>query len=245
MAVPRLVRDAGSNCDKIISMIGQAAAQRAELVLFPEAVLTGLINNDDPGHDLPLGQEVPGAMIGRVAAAAARHRIHVCLGLLEREGDRLYDSSLLIDDRGATVLHYRRISLGWHGFKPDAATHSYGEGVPHADTRFGRVVTLICGDLFDDEIMAVARAARPDLLLFPFARSFDDCSADQHRWDADEIPDYAWRISQLSAAALMANYLGCAEADDHSFGGAAAVSATGRLVASLPLGQEGLLLADI
>ena len=245
LAVPRLVRDADANCDKVVAMIGQAAARRADLVLFPEAVLTGLINNDDPLHDLPLGQEVLGAMIGRIAAAAAQQKIHVCLGLLEREGEKLFDSSLLIDDRGAAVLHYRRISLGWHGFAPDAATHCYGEGVPHADTRFGRVVMLICGDLFDDGILDAARRSRPDLLLYPFARSFDDGSADQQRWDSDEIPDYAQRVQQLGATALMANYLGSTADDDASFGGAAVVSATGRLVASLPLGQEGLLVADL
>ncbi len=245
LAVPRLVRDAGANCRKVIAMIGQAAAQRAELALFPEAVLTGLVNNDDPGHDLPLGQEVLGAMIGRIAAAAAEQKIHVCLGLLERDGERLYDSALLIDDRGSTALHYRRISLGWHGFKPHAATHSYGVSVPHADTRFGRVVTLICGDLFDDDIMAAARAARPDLLLFPFARSFDDGSIDQQRWDSDEIPDYAGRVGLLGASALMVNYLGTPALGDHSFGGAMVVSGDGRLLAHLPLGREGLLVAEV
>ena len=28
-----------------------------QLVVFPEAAVTGLISNDDPAHDLPLGQQ--------------------------------------------------------------------------------------------------------------------------------------------------------------------------------------------
>lgn len=59
------------------------------MVLFPEAALTGLINNDDPAHDLPLGEAIPGAATDALGAMARQRRIWLGIGVLEREGQRL------------------------------------------------------------------------------------------------------------------------------------------------------------
>jgi hypothetical protein len=44
-------------------------------VVFPEAGLTGLINNDDPAHDLPLGREISGAVTDRLAPLARERQL--------------------------------------------------------------------------------------------------------------------------------------------------------------------------
>jgi predicted amidohydrolase len=237
--------DLQSNIAEIVSMAEGSAASGAQLVLFPEAATTGLINNDDPAHDLPLGEAIPGPTTAALAAVARCHGLWLGIGLLEREDNRLFDSAVLIDSSGSVVLTYRRNQPQWHGRNADPDIYCQGDTIPKLDTPWGGVSFLICGDLFDDEIVDRARALRPDLLLFPFARNFPGGVIDQERWDREEVPEYAGRAKLIGCTALMANYLGDTEADEASFGGAMVVSQDGEVTASLPLGRKDVLISDI
>jgi len=57
---------------------------------------------------------IPGAEISQVCAAAQRHRLHVLLGVNERDGGSLYNTQLLIDDTGSLVLKRRKITPTYH-----------------------------------------------------------------------------------------------------------------------------------
>lgn len=234
--MPRVTADPAANVHRVEQMMADAASSGAGFVLLPEAVLTGLISNDDPAHDLPLGQSIPGPATERLEAAASRHSLWVGLGLFERDGDCLYDFAVLIAPDGSVALRYRRNQPQWHGIAADPAIYRQGTSIEVAYTPIGTVGFLICGDLFDDALVARFRALRPDLLLFPFARCFLDGSADQARWDAEEMPEYARQVVSAGAPALMTNYIGDPDIEEcPSFGGAFAVSADGEVVASLPI----------
>ena len=246
LLVPRVTADPAANLDRVEQMTADAAGSGAGLVLLPEAVLTGLINNDDPAHDLPLGQAIPGPATERLGAVARLHSLWVGLGLFERDGDCLYDSAVLIAPDGSIALRYRRNQPQWHDAAADPAIYRQGASVEVVRTPIGTFGFLICGDLFDDALVARFRALRPDLLLFPFARCFPDGSADQARWDTEEMPEYTRQVVSAGAPALMTNYIGDPGLEEcPSFGGAFAVSADGEVIASLPLGVEGALLVDL
>jgi predicted amidohydrolase len=42
---------------------------------------------------------------------AMNHNIYISIGLVEKEGDRLYDSAILIDNRGNIFLKHRKINI--------------------------------------------------------------------------------------------------------------------------------------
>ena len=215
---------------------------RADLVLFPEASLTGLTNNDDPHHDLKLGVSIPGPETARLAAAAKHNRIWVSVGLLEQSQGKLCDSALLIAADGQVRLKYRRISSGWHG--ADASKRVYGRGRTLRITRtpFGSVIFLICGDLFDTKLVERVRMLHPNWVIVPLARSFDDGYRDQTRWNREEEAHYFRQVRRCGAGALLVNAL---DRQTRAFGGAWAVSSHGRKVASVPLGRPGILIADL
>jgi predicted amidohydrolase len=245
LAVNQVTCNIAHNLDAILDMVADAAAQGAGLVLFPEAALTGLINDDKPEQDLPLGQEIPGEITRQLAAQCQACAVWLGIGLLEREASHLYDAAVLIAPDGEIKLKYRRISPGWHGRQADAAVYGHGSEIPICQAPFGSLAFLLCGDLFDDELVERVKAMRPDWLLFPFARNFDDYTIHQERWDREEMPAYAGRVQRLGVPALMVNYLAVPELDDGSFGGAWAVNAKGEVQASYPLGETGLLLIDM
>jgi N-carbamoylputrescine amidase len=228
------------------ALADEAADAGADLILFPEAAATGLANNDDPQHDLPLAEPVPGPITARLAAMARRARAYLAAGILERHGPRLYDSAVLLDPRGRLALHYRRIQPQWHGRGADPRVYRQGRDVASAATPLGTLSILICGDLFDDAIVARVRALAPDALLFPFARNFSDGSFDQAKWDREEEAAYAARATAAGCTTLMANVLEDPTLTGWpSFGGAMAVSPDGEVLARWPLGRPGVLLVDV
>jgi len=85
LVVHHVLPDPRANLAAILT----AAQEAADLVLFPEAALIGLINNDDPAHDLPLGEAIPGAATDALGAMVRQRRIWLGIGVLEREGQRL------------------------------------------------------------------------------------------------------------------------------------------------------------
>ncbi|MGI6344976.1 MAG: carbon-nitrogen hydrolase family protein [Bacillota bacterium] len=245
LAVNQVSSDLETNLRQIERLAGRAAQAGAKLVLFAETAVTGLINNDDPEHDLPLGQPIPGPLTEQLAAMAAANQIYLGIGLFEREGDCLYDTAILLDASGAIVLRYRRISRGWHNPRIQSIYRA-GEDVELVETPLGKFAFLICGDLFDDGLVQRVRQLQPDYLLFPFARNFDDGSWDQGRWDREEQAEYADRARLAGVTTLMVNYLSDPSGDpDGTFGGAFIVNRRGEVLARMPLGRTGLLVADV
>lgn len=245
LAVNLVTPNAAANLSVILDRIADATGQGADLVLFPEAALTGLINADNPKQDLLLGQEIPGEVTRQLSVQCQDYHIWLAIGLLEREVNSLYDSAVLIGSDGDIKLKHRRISKGWHGPQAEAAVCGHRNEISTFQTPFGSLVFLLCGDLFDDEILERVRQNHPDWLLFPFARNFPDYTIDQVRWDQQEMPEYVHRVGMVGVATLMANYLAVPELEDGSYGGAWVVKATGEIQDSLPLGEVGMLVVGL
>ena len=246
LIVPNITADPVVNIATVERMAADATHSGAELILLPEAVLTGLVNNDDPSHDLPLGQSIPGPVTDRLGTFCRQHGVWLGLGMLERERNRLYDSAVLFGPDGSIALKYRRNQLQWHGRNADTSIYCQGVDMGVVQTPMGSLGFLLCGDLFDDSIVSRFQDLRADWLLFPFARCFSDRTSNQSRWDTEELPQYAERIMMIQTPALMVNYLADSSLlDDDSFGGAFVISAEGKVLASHPLGTEGTLIIDL
>lgn len=247
LAVTRVLPDTGENLRNTLTAVTEASQAGADLVLFCEAAPTGLDCCGDPGHDLPLGQAIPGPATELMADAARHHGIYVALGLFEREGDSLFDSAILLDPAGKIVLKYRRMSRGWRDPKWDASVYREGAELAHVEAPHGSVAFLICGDLFDDTLCSKVRSLGVDYVLCPMSRNYGDNSYDQSRWDREDKAEYAARAKYLGSPVIMVNQLGGTVGSETGdcFGGAMAVSRDARIVAELPIGRPGMLLVDL
>ncbi|MCK4580732.1 MAG: carbon-nitrogen hydrolase family protein [Dehalococcoidia bacterium] len=246
LVVPRLTAAVDANLATVERMAADAVSSGADLILLPEAVLTGLINDDVPSHDIQLGQTIPGPATDRLGTFCSRHGVWLGFGMIERQGTKLYDSAVLLRSDGSIGLKYRRNQPQWHGKNADPKVYCQGTDLRMASTPFGTVAFLLCGDLFDDAIVTRFQSLDADWLLFPFARCFSDGTADQARWDTEELPVYAQRVRMAQTLALMVNYLTDGSLhDDNSFGGAFVVSSDGEVLASHPLGEEGMLIVEM
>jgi nitrilase len=144
--------DLDAGVDKAVSLIGEAAANGAQLIGFPETWLPGypwFIWLDSPAwglqffqryHDNSLAYGTPQAE--RLAAAAREHGITVVMGLSERHGGSLYIAQWMIGPDGETIAKRRKL-------KPTHVERTvFGEGdgsdLSVYDTALGRLGGLCC-----------------------------------------------------------------------------------------------------
>lgn len=245
LVVHRVGADTARNIEEMDLAVTQSAKAGAHLVLFSEAATTGLILNNDPGHDLMLGEPVPGPGVAHFADLAKCSRIHIAFGILERDGAALYDTAVLVGPSGDTLLKYRRIDPQWHDQISDSKLYREGTECSAVDTPIGRFSFTIGGDLFNETVAEQVREQHPGYLLMPFARCFDSGLCDQKRWEDEERQKYVERVKKMAVTTLMTNSMGEKDFDGGSFGGSMAVHANGRITHSLHLGMPGIIVAAI
>jgi len=153
--------DRAGNFVRIENAIVEAKQQGAELVALPESCVLGWENPAAHQRAHP----IPGLDSGRLCALARRYHIHICAGLDEKDGDHLYGTCVLIDDRGRILLKHRKVNVLADLMEPP---YSAGAGTGTVDTRFGKIGLIICADSFLPDLLAALKAQQPDLLIVPY-----------------------------------------------------------------------------
>ncbi|MEO6786588.1 MAG: carbon-nitrogen hydrolase family protein [Chthoniobacteraceae bacterium] len=122
-------------------LIESAAAQGARLAVLPEAMDIGWMHPSCRD----LAESVPGGEPARrLCAAAAKHGIHVCAELTERDGVHVYNAAILIGSRGEILCKHRK--LNELAIAHDC--YDQGDRLNVVQTEFGTVGLLICADGF-------------------------------------------------------------------------------------------------
>ncbi|HEV2352518.1 MAG TPA: carbon-nitrogen hydrolase family protein [Terriglobia bacterium] len=97
------------NLEKILGHLETAARAGAGLAVFPECALSGYCYTSK-AEAWPVTETVPGPSTERIAAAAHKLNISAVVGLLERDGDVIYNSAAVISPRGILGTH-RKVHL--------------------------------------------------------------------------------------------------------------------------------------
>src|SRR5688500_2613767 len=95
-----------ANLARAGEMIARAASAGAAIALLPECVDFGWNHPSARWRAQPIPE---GKTCQFLRDAAKRHGLYVCCGLVERQGDALYNSAVLVDPQGRIVLHHRKL----------------------------------------------------------------------------------------------------------------------------------------
>ncbi len=167
---PRVL-DREATLDKAVQLIAEAAAQGAQLLVFPEAFVPGYpawIWRLRPGGDWTLSEQLHQRLLenavdlaqndlAKLRAAAAEAGVTVVVGVNERDGSigrtTLYNSVVVIGPRGEILNHHRKLMPT----NPERMVWGLGDasGLRVIDTRVGRIGTLLCWENY----MPLARFA--------------------------------------------------------------------------------------
>ncbi len=159
---PELGR-AESNAHLVADETAAAADEGADLIVFPEAALTGYVFESGP-EALAAAVAADGPELGVVAAAAGAAGAWVVCGAIERDGDALYNTAFLVGPEGP-VGRYRKAHTLCLG--ADRFTRPGGEPFRVFDLPFGRIGIHICYDGSFPEPARALRLLGAQLLLLP------------------------------------------------------------------------------
>lgn len=149
--------DLDASIEKLEGLVGEAAAEGAELVVFGECFLAGFpIWN---GVLRPVDQHefhqrlfesaltVPGPATERVSAIAGKHGVVLSVGVNERAEHslgQLFNTNLIFDHTGRLVNHRRKLVATWY----ERLTWSHGDAhdLEPVDLDGWGLGALICGE---------------------------------------------------------------------------------------------------
>ena len=152
-----VIFDRDATLDKAAGLVAEAAGRGAELIVFPEAFLSGyprgitfgtvVGSRTDEGRDhyrryWESSVDVPGPATERLGDMAREHGVHLVVGVIERDGGTLYCTVLFFAPDGSLMGKHRKLM-------PTAAERlvwGFGDGstLPVFETPRGRLGAVIC-----------------------------------------------------------------------------------------------------
>jgi predicted amidohydrolase len=124
-----------------LDRIEVAARHGADVVVLPEALPLGWTDGSARVQAATLEDDV---YCSALREAARGHGIHVCSGLVERAGNQIFNSAVLVAPDGEIVLHHRKI----HELEIAHDLYALGDRLAVAETALGRIGVMICADGF-------------------------------------------------------------------------------------------------
>ena len=149
--------DKQATLQKIARLLQQASDKGAQLCVFPEAFVSAYPKGLDFGATLgrrtPEGRkwfrrywdssiDVPGEETAAMGAMAARHHMHVVIGVMERDGGTLYCTALFYDDAGELLGKHRKVMPT----AMERVVWGFGDGstLQVMNTDIGKIGAAIC-----------------------------------------------------------------------------------------------------
>jgi predicted amidohydrolase len=184
----------------------RVAAEKAELVLFPELLVHG--------HCTPntweLAEPVPdGPSVERLLQLARRHQIFLSVGLSEKERDIVYNTQVLLGPQGY-IGKQRKIHLS----RDEVLFYKGGRELPVYDIGKCKVGAVICYDNMFPELARTLALRGADILLMPHAarlKMWEDTAESEaaaRRYSFEFLRGYALRARENACFAILADQAG-------------------------------------
>ena len=186
--------DTPATVERALGMMADAAKRGVQLLVFPEAFIGGYPKGADfhiyLGGRTPQGRgefkqyyeaavTVDGPEIAQLAKAAARHKMYVVTGIIERDGGTLYCTAVYIGPEGQVLGKHRKLM-------PTALERlvwGFGDGstLQAVDTPYGKLGAVICWENYMPALRMAMYQQRIALYCAPTADDRDSwASTMQH-----------------------------------------------------------------
>ena len=228
---PKFMDNSG-NLQVILRHLEKAAAEGAQLIVFPECSLSGYCF-ESLQEAIPYAEAIPGPATTAVVAACTRLNVHAIFGLLEQEGTSLYNAAVLAGPNGL-VGKYRKIHLP--GLGVDKFVQPGNLGFTVYETPSARIGLNICYDGCFPESSRVMALRGADLVVLPT------------NWPtgAEEFAEYLINARSLEnhIFSVAVNRVG-EERGFRFIGRSRIVDVTGRTLAQASADREEVIVAEI
>ena len=234
--------DVAANEAQVFGLLEEAAAGGADLAALPEV----WPRQGSAPQVREAAESLDGPRVARLAEVARRHRMWVHGGsVIELDGERVFNTSVLFDREGELVATYRKIHL-FDADPPGAVPsresllYAAGQDVVTVETEFGRLGLSICYDVRFPELYRSLAVQGATIAFVPAAFRYE---TGVDHWEvllrARAIEEQAFVV----AAAQWGTW-GPAGRQRRNFGHSLVADPWGRLVAVAPDGV-GVTMAEL
>lgn len=260
-----VIMDKEATLEKVITLTEKAAADGAEIVVFPEAYIPayprGLGFKTKVGSRSPEGKEdwlrywknsvqVPGQTTAKLAELARENNIYLVIGVIEKEGTvkgTLYCTVLYFSPEGEMLGKHQKL-------KPTGSErYIWGEGdgstLTAVDTPYGKLGGLICWENYMPLARAAMYAKGTKIYVAPTADSREEWQS-TIRHIALEGRCFVLSCNQFVTKEMYPKDLACYEELESSpdlmcRGGSAIIAPNGDYIAGPVYDREEILMADL
>lgn len=232
--------DKQANVERGLRALETAAASGARLACFAELAFERFYPQHPAGAAFrDLAEPVPGPMTEKFQARARDLGIVVVLNLFERDGDRTFDTSPVIDADGTLLGRTRMIHITEYPCFHEQGYYVPGDtGAPVYQTAVGRVGVAICYDRHYPEFMRALAVGGADLVIVPQAGAVGE-------WP-EGLYEAEMRVAAFQNGYFTALCNRVGEEECLTFGGESFVCApNGSVIARAPAGEDTILYADV
>ena len=186
------------NLEEALLRLEQAASAGAQVVCLPELFSAPYPCQDEDSSRFDLAEPIPGPTSQALSEAAARHGVVVVASLFERRTAGLYhNTAVTLDVDGAQVGLYRKMHIPDDPLYYEKFYFTPGDlGFDAAQTRHGKLGTLVCWDQWFPEAARLTATAGAQVLIYPTAIGWQFDEGD----DVDAAQHDAWETIQRSHA---------------------------------------------
>lgn len=157
------ILDRAYNLERILERLDEATLAGAELIVFPECALSGYCFTSAE-EAAPVAEEVPGPSTEKILKAVRVLGCTVIVGLLERAGDKIFNSAAVITPDGILgtyrKMHLPCLGIDWH-------TEPGDKPFPVFATPHGKLGISICYDCSFPEPGRILKLKGAQILVIP------------------------------------------------------------------------------
>lgn len=165
-----------SNLKKSLAWIEHAAANRADLICFPESILDGYACKQS--DLINLSRTIGDGEIHQIQGAARKFGICVMWSFAERVNTRVANTAILINRGGEIIMTYRKTHLCAE-FNETVA-YVPGDTIDVVAMEGINVGAMICFDRHFPEVARTMRLKGADLILHPTATGWFSSKSNQN-----------------------------------------------------------------
>ncbi len=232
-------KDYEENIKRGIDSFHQAASSGAKLVAFAELAFSTFLPQIPSNQEyLAMAEPIPGPTTEQFSKLAKKYGVVVVLNLFERDGERTYDASPVIDADGKLLGVTRMVHIMEGPGFYEKGYYAPGENINFVyKTKVGRVGIAICYDRHFPEYMRCLGLKEAEIVVIPQAGALGEWT--EGIFEA-ELQVAAFQNGYYTA---LVNRVG-KEDVIHFAGESFVVDPHGRIIAQAPKEEDHILYAD-
>jgi len=232
--------DKAENLRRGLAAMDRAAAGGAGVVAFAELAFEPFYpQRPAAGSPIELAESVPGPTTEAFARKARELGVVTLINLFERDGDRTYDCSPVLDADGSLLGRTRMVHITDYDCFHERGYYAPGDGGPAVyETRAGRIGVAICYDRHYPEYMRALALRGADLVVVPQAGALGE-------WP-EGLYEAEMRVAAFQNGYFVALCNRVGQEDRLTFAGESFVcDPAGRVIARAPELESHILVADL